>query len=288
MKGTSILVKFLQSGILATTSMLASGEPLPNKPKSAPPLTVAPVESACLDCEEEKFGVKTHSEILSELIDNTYLQSLRNALYFQDTAHQASSRAHFDNCDIQGSIKYIHSRLDLAGTHANSARGANGQLHTGEMKKAFFALGQALHAVQDFYAHTNYVELISPSVTRMTELQPLLFWREGGQEAINQLIKRGLVSGRVWWGFPKLCKSSTPTHEEMAKDSPSGAGAVVLMNIKERPTSHDAAKFLATRASVVFLQDAYQRWPELRTAGGPTAAFEVMLDQRNPAVGHKR
>ena len=84
-------------------------------------------------------------------------------------------------------------------------------------RQAFFALGQALHGVQDFYAHTNYVELQAPKVTRVTNIEVVAPWQAAGRARIEQLRKDGLYSGHVFWGFPQKCPSGTPSHHDLAK-----------------------------------------------------------------------
>jgi len=245
-----------------------------------PVLAMAEVETACIDCDE-RFGIKTHAEILEGLVENKYVKTLRKALYFQDLVHQTASHAHFDNCDFEGSLKYIDSRVALAESQVNLSMRTGGATTEREIAEAFFALGQALHAIQDFYAHSNYVELVARKANRLTDLQILPVWKEQGKVELRGLVSNGgLVSGRVWWGSPKHCPASVPTHGDLAKDSAVNAGAFVFETIKEKPDAHTVARFLAKRASVEFMRFAFERFPALREASGPAIAFEVMLDQR--------
>lgn len=50
------------------------------------------------------FDTETHEKILKDLVTNTYVAQLRKALFVQDKVHQFESKAHFDNCDFDGSV----------------------------------------------------------------------------------------------------------------------------------------------------------------------------------------
>ena len=53
--------------------------------------------------------------------------------------------------------------------------------------RAFQDLGHAFHASQDFFAHTNYVELQAPKVKKVTDIEVLAPWRPKGVERIKKL-----------------------------------------------------------------------------------------------------
>ncbi|MGJ0514364.1 MAG: HET-C-related protein [Methylomicrobium sp.] len=146
--------------------------------------------------------------MLEGLVNNSYIGELRKALYLQDSFHQFESKAHFDNCDFDGAIAYIDSLLEEVNEHVNDAQKAKnaGDLAIAKaaVHEAFFAIGQALHAVQDFYAHSNYVELTEKSVNRVTDLEVIVPWRSAGKTRIKQLRQNGGKDG-IWirfLGFP--------------------------------------------------------------------------------------
>jgi len=109
--------------------------------------------------------------------------------------------------------------------------------------KAFFALGQALHGTQDFYAHTNYVELQTPQVKKVTELEVVAPWRAEGSARIEQLQAKGLVSGVVFWGFPKKCPANTISHANLSKDSESTRGGKKLIGRLQNLSQHRIAAY---------------------------------------------
>lgn len=255
----------------------------------------------CVDCAQ-KFDPAEHEKVLKGLLNNAYIGELRKALYWQDIVHQFQSKAHFDNCDFDSSISYIHSLLSEAGEHVLVAEKAQSTRDDSVMQAAvrgaFFAIGQALHAVQDFYAHSNYVELTKNSVTRVTDLKVVAPWRQEGKARITELRREGLISGYVWWGFPQHCPSCSISHADLAKDSETTtSGQVKISHLKNINNQYDIARYLATEASQELLGDAFKRWPLLKelncklnepnrsskkknTDCGSHMAFEVLLDRR--------
>jgi hypothetical protein len=237
----------------------------------------------CGDCADG-FDFKSHKEILDDLSSNVYVAQLRRALYTQDILHQFESRAHYDNCDFDGSGRYIDSLLKVVDAQARiaqlmqSRRNASGAENA--VKNAFFALGQALHIVQDFYAHTNYVELSTDGATQLSEIPVLTPWTAEGQARIRELQANGLISGFVFWGFPQTCPDGTPSHENLAKDTATTvSGAIEIANLSKM-TRHEVAVYLAHKASQRAMDDVFTRWPILKNESGKYVAFAVLVDGR--------
>jgi hypothetical protein len=144
----------------------------PNVP--LPQLGDAPVTTTCVDCDIP-FDTTTHEQLLGGLASNPYVFELRRALYLQDTVHQFESKAHFDNCDFDSSITNIGALLEETERYVERASAANRSGVKEDVQStigsAFFSLGQAMHAVQDFYAHTNYVELKIPTAKKADDIE---------------------------------------------------------------------------------------------------------------------
>ncbi|MDR4469069.1 MAG: hypothetical protein MRJ68_12375 [Nitrospira sp.] len=259
----------------------------PTKP-AAPPL-VAPsldVDVATIVCPscDQKFEFPGHEEANVNLVGNKYIQELRQAMYWQDTYHQFESQAHFDNCAFGESVQYIAELLKEVNAHIASAQGAidngRGDAAEGYAKKAFFSLGQALHATQDLYAHSNYVELMSEKYKKVTEIPILHPWEPQHVKRISELKKSGLVSGYVFWGFPQTCPKGVPSHANLAKDSPTMKSGKVVIPQFENLTQHKVALFLAREASKDLIVYAFERWPLLGRMNGKYVAFEVFQERR--------
>lgn len=257
--------------------------------KPEPPSgTVPPIEQVkppvlCVDCDQP-FDMDTHKQVLESLATNPYLAELRKALYQQDIIHQFESKAHFDNCDFDSATAYVTSLLDEAGTYVDKAQKAKDAGDQVKMKDAagdaFFAIGQALHAVQDFYAHTNYVEMQAPKAKRVTDIEVIAPWRPKGRDRINELRKEGLYSGYVFWGVPQLCPDNTTSHGDLAKDTANTkSGEKKLPNL-QNISQYKVAVFLAREASLGLMEDAFKRWPLLKQLNGQHVAFETLVDRR--------
>ncbi len=240
----------------------------------------------CPDCDIP-FDTPTHGALLSNLVDNPYAAELRKALYWQDIINQFRSKAHFDNCDFKASLDYIQALLgevDELVRVAEQAGTATGAYETA-LASAFFTLGQAIHGVQDFYAHSNYVELMEARVQRVEEIQLVLTWTAEARERIKTLQREGLVSGYVFWGFPQVCPEGTPTHAELAKDAEdSTAGSVRVAHLRNI-SRYRIARFLARETSLRFMADAFRRWPLLKATIGDHVLIDLLIDRRRPDTG---
>lgn len=266
---------------------LACAEETPKKPPppsdTVPPLQQSNPPVLCIGCDDP-FEMIIHKEMLESLAANSYLAELRKALYWQDITHQFESKAHFDNCDFDSATTYITSLLDEANLHVANAQKANDM---GDLKKmeaaansAFFAIGQALHAVQDFYAHTNYVEMQAPRAKKVTDIEIVAPWRPKGRDRINELREEGLYSGYVFWGFPQKCPANTTSHGDLAKDTATTKSGAKKHSHLQNISQHKVAVFLAREASLELMEDAFKRWPLLKELNGQHLAFEMLVDHR--------
>lgn len=275
--------------LIACFASIALAQTSVAPPKPPPPSDVVPdlaqskSVGMCIGCDKP-FDFPAHKEILDGLANNPYIGQLRMALYVQDIRHQFESKAHFDNCHFEGAQTYLVSLIEEAGGHADAALAAKNKGDTNAAisaaKNAFFALGQALHAVQDFYAHSNYVELQAPKAKEAGDIPVIAPWRKTDQDKIAGLRKAGLVSGYVYWGFPQDCPAGTISHHDLAKDSADTVSGKRLVPNLDNLSQFRLAVFLARQASLQLMQEAFERWPVLKELNGPNVAFEILLDRR--------
>lgn len=270
------------TGALSITPAFGEGKKPPVPQVDVPAITEVDAQFMCVGCDG-RFGTATHKILIRNLASNTYIGELRRALYFQDSAHQFESKAHFDNCDFKASTDYIEEVLRDVGVNAELAKSAKATNDLAKAQafteKAFFLLGQVLHSVQDFYAHSNYIELQVRTAKRREDVVLLAPWRQDGRERIEHLQTKGLVSGFVFWGLPQKCAKGALSHAALAKDSDktsSGRKAAGTMGISQ----YQLAVELARSASLEFIQDAFERWPILKEMNGPQVAFEIALERR--------
>lgn len=141
------------------------------------------------------------------------------------------------------------------------------------VRKAFFALGQALHGVQDFYAHSNYVELSKAQAKKTQDIAVVAPWRKSGKARIKEMGGARLVSSYVFWGLPQQCPKGSITHADLAKDKDSTRSGAVKVPHLQNQSQYQIAAYLARRASEMFLADAFLRWPLLKEVNGRLVAF---------------
>jgi hypothetical protein len=268
--------------VLCSWSALAADPPKP-PPAVVPELTQSNPPILCVDCDAP-FDMETHKQLLKDLANNPYVAELRKGLYFQDVLHQFESKAHFDNCDFDSAMDYMVELLAETQSHVDAAQSAKSSNDAGAMqaaaKRAFLALGQAVHGVQDFYAHSNYVELQAPKVRDVVDIEIITPWRPIGRERVKQLQSDGLISGFVFWGFPQKCPANTLSHGDLAKDSDSTKSGKRLVPHLQNISQYRIAVFLAREASLKFMNDAFRRWPLLKEINGPPVAVDVLIDRR--------
>jgi len=252
-------------------------------PATIPNMAAGETTFVCVGCARP-FELEGHKEALKDLASNVFVAEMRKALYMQDIGHQFESKAHFDNCDFDGSAAYIASLLTEVDGYVQTMSALKTRGDKGGMvesaKKAFFSLGQGLHAVQDFYAHSNYVELSKEAAKKPGDIPVIAPWRKAGQDQIAKLQQQGLVSGFVFWGLPQRCPSGTISHGDLAKDkATTKSGSVKVVHLQNQ-SQHQIALFLARKASEAFLADAFKRWPLLKEVNGELVAFEILVDRR--------
>ena len=229
------------------------------------------------------FDPSTHDRLNEQVLTSVYARELWKALYLQDTYHQFESKVHFDNCDFDDGLDYIADLLRecdglIAKSEAERRAGRQGAADN-YVRQAFFSLGQALHGIQDFYAHSNFVELMKNSGRDLIDVEPVPVWLDEGRQQVKQLQSRGLISGYVSWGTPKRCGAGVPSHRELAKDSRTMKSGGVVVPRWENLTQYDAAYLLARASSSAFLRYAFDRWPTLGQKG-TVMAYRVFQERR--------
>lgn len=203
------------------------------------------------------MNLKAHEKILRDALGNGKIMS-RQALSWVIRAnkscdlHQFAPERHFDNapnreilCDRwkRGLKTYMDQAIAL------SAPVRNYSPMLKDRKRALCAFGAATHALADFYAHTNWIEL---GVARgdYETLAPLL----GDVCSVND-FPVGLQSGyfNLWHGVHGCPKAGPPLgykycHEQIAKDHPDKGHGVDYIHTVGL-TYHELAVLLASRAT---------------------------------------
>ena len=172
---------------------------------------------------------------------------------------------HFDDCNFSGGADVVRSSQAEAVVHLDPS--VTGSEADGRAIRAF---GRSLHALQDFYAHTNWVELggevlVDSSLDAFPKLRPYSiipssgFFVVQGRKPKHAALNRdesatypssavvnakvgktrapGLISGTVDYEAGDFCPAAVAmSHEELNKDKSSNVG---------RSAQYEAAKTLA-------------------------------------------
>ncbi|EFC80458.1 hypothetical protein [Parafrankia sp. EUN1f] len=109
---------------------------------------------------------------------------------------QFDSAVHFDNCAFKPGVERVSELWRLIEAETDK-------------QNLYNLFGTMIHTVQDFYAHSNWIELHQ-------NVSPLPAW-----DLKVESLPAGIVSGRFLLDSPKLCGPNAPTHDQLNKDSPS-------------------------------------------------------------------
>lgn len=152
------------------------------------------------DALQPEFSLDCHAELTTKAASDILSESQLKIVIFYNLAQdvrQWESEIHFDNCAFAEGAKHI--RDEWAKIEAESDRLSD---------EALVAFGRLLHTTQDFYAHSNWIEL-------HLDQAPIPLW-----DFQIETLPPGIVSGTWSMGFPKKCCSGTPSHDELNKDKP--------------------------------------------------------------------
>jgi len=244
------------------------------------------VTDLTIDRHSAQFSGAVHRALLKKLVANSFAFELQKALHFQDIVHQFESKAHFDNCDFENSIRYIESLLEQVGIYSELSlmgrKAGNTAKVNAAAKRAFFVLGQALHSVQDFYAHTDYVDKAAQRFRTLGDIPIIMPWTQEGKSFINEQAASGeLKSGFVFWGLPQKCPAGSKSHADLAKDKPDSPNGQVPIPTMQNRTLHEIATYLAGVASQRLIEFAFKRWPLLKELNEGQAQIDAVFPSKH-------
>ncbi len=222
------------------------------------------------------FAISSHRDVILALegMAKECTTALVRAQWELDLLHQFNSAAHFDNCNFAGGVRFVRQRLDRAEAASRA----------GEVLGAMRYLGHAVHAIQDFYSHSDYVERMHEKHESFEDVPIVAFWNEDGEQELNALVAAGLVTGRFVLTGNRLvgqdfCPADAPGHGTLAKDSNKPPAGSKLTKWEAR-TQHEAALELADRATRAFLRNAIRRLPAVGETCGVALGYSRRLDRR--------
>lgn len=192
---------------------------------------------------------------------------LNKALWNQDFWHFFSSAAHFDNCSFHDGIekiKEIQNEIDV--NYQKLQTETNAKKRRELTEKIIFQMGKILHATQDFFAHSNFVEIMQKQFTNIEDVPTPDFWSEIGQKNVLSLVGKGLVSEKFLLSFPKKCPANSSKH--IQKDTFKTKAGIVLTNWFNPQnelnfTAFESAMFFAEKATYGVMYQTFIKYPML-------------------------
>ncbi|GAB4259880.1 MAG: hypothetical protein Kow0079_16900 [Vicingaceae bacterium] len=167
----------------------------------------------------------------------------------KDFISDYNEKEHFDNMNFREIETNLNSIYNQMYKSVNSFK--NNEI---DIKELGFETGKYLHAIQDFYSHSNFIELYTEFYGKEKDLTTIPTLEEVLQEKkyaeFKEVLKSKLVTGK----YPGEGKGS---HKEINKDV--GAGSKYTQIVKEtrgKQVSYasKAAEAVATKASKNFLK----------------------------------
>ena len=131
-------------------------------------------------CEQRTDGSTCHTHMAETTVPflrTELLKRLRTTVLYPDHTLFADSADHFDSCDFSGGTKNINTRIDSALHGTSSINGFSPNDETPDPFRGITNWAAALHGAQDFYSHSNWIELGLAGVLPRTGL--------GGTELVD-------------------------------------------------------------------------------------------------------
>ena len=119
----------------------------------------------------------------------------------------------------------------------------------------YVMFGTMIHTVQDFYAHSNWVEL-------HVDQSPVPTW-----DLVLSSLPADIVSGTFFLDSPKECGPNAPTHAQLNKDSPDSEEGQKLV-----PSGPNQGKTLFGLAFAAALQATEVQFDRLEAVIGVRSA----------------
>jgi hypothetical protein len=145
-----------------------------------------------------RFQLQYHADLTNQACpENSTIKANLQAIVAANLAtdlNQYESALHFDNCTFELGVERISNLWEL--------------IESNEQGNRYNAFGTMIHTVQDFYAHSNWIELHENQV-------PVPVWNLD----LNSLPP-DILSGTFELDNPKKCGPNAPTHTQLNKDSP--------------------------------------------------------------------
>lgn len=193
------------------------------------------------------FTLEYHADITDtanqDFLDSDKLNIVINSNKSQDL-HQMDSRRHFDNCCFKEGIEYIKEEWNNVETEPD---------HLSD--SALVSFGHLLHTVQDFYAHSNWVEIYQ-------SCNPIPVW-----DLNLKNLPPDIISGTWSVGIPKKCMGEGVPHSKLNKDKGNSDEGKKIVPIG--PNKGKTLFSLAREAAICATLEQFEQLKQLTKQGKP-------------------
>ncbi len=134
------------------------------------------------------------------------------------------SAAHFDNNQLfEGRAwveAYMQKARDTLARYTASPPASSQQ--RASLGKAWINFGIALHAIQDFYAHSTWVEDSEPFIRSAGRFDQIALWNGEDNWGAGSVVVAGVTVSGVQTGYERLAvPAGSVSHAQLNKDKPS-------------------------------------------------------------------
>ncbi len=249
-------------------------------------LPKVPSANVLLVTDGRPFGLGDHREMVSRLSGDAAIcaEWLMSAQWRQDILRQNVNEAHFDNCAFEPGAAYVASQVEQAFRYAMEySKSQKPTERDDHLAEGLLALGRALHALQDFYAHSNFVELMDerePADRALSSIPRPALWTPTGVTTVLELARTQHLYSGAWPLGQYSCPGKSPvTHGQLAKDSSTTErGKKAPLHRSWGKDLHAVALELARMTSAEFLKTAVPK--EFSQRCGSRFGCLVLVDSR--------
>jgi len=141
------------------------------------------------------------------------------------------SRSHFDNNQILESMENVETLMTLARAWVNRGTPPANDEERRMLGTALIFFGEALHAIQDFYAHSTWIELNRDLIRIGGHLYSCPMWNGESTGGSGSTTVGGVSVSGVQTGYVDIVPpAGSVTHGALNKDAPGTTQGAIVVN----------------------------------------------------------
>lgn len=149
-----------------------------------------------------------------------------------DSAHVIQySASHYDNNQITESMENVELLMSLARSGLDRPTPPANDAERRQLGVALMFFGEALHAIQDFYAHSTWIELNRDLIRVGGHLYSCPLWNGENGGGSGSTVVGGVTVAGTQTGYVDLTPpAGSVTHDALNKDSPGSTQGSIVVN----------------------------------------------------------